>query len=147
MTGKEASVLLASHMPGTFLIRESSDRQHLFTLSIRTMAGTKNLRIVCDENSFYLQTDPENVDKVPHFDCVLKLVNFYIHQRKSNIVYYIIAGGERLPLELIQPLYFSISPLKHLCRRSINKELNNSYKKDQLPRKVQEYLEKYQFDL
>ncbi|XP_015227608.1 suppressor of cytokine signaling 3a [Cyprinodon tularosa] len=147
MTGKQASVLLSPHRPGTFLIRESSDHQHLFTLSVKTETGTKNLRIQCDEKSFFLQTDPKNVDSVPHFDCVLKLINYYICQRKASIVYYISAGGERIPLELIKPLYFSMSTLQHLCRKTINKELDISSQRDQLPNKVQEYLDKYEVDI
>uniref|UniRef100_A0A3B5LSQ0 Suppressor of cytokine signaling 3a n=1 Tax=Xiphophorus couchianus TaxID=32473 RepID=A0A3B5LSQ0_9TELE len=70
ITGKEAGIVLARQAPGTFLIRESSDRQHLFTLSVKTKTGTKNLRIVCEEDSFHLQTDPGNVEKAPRFNCV-----------------------------------------------------------------------------
>ncbi|XP_012732360.1 suppressor of cytokine signaling 3a [Fundulus heteroclitus] len=147
MTGKQASVLLSPHMPGTFLVRESSDNQHLFTLSVKTQTGTKNLRIQCDEKSFFLQTDPKNVEHVPHFDCVLKLINYYIRQRNSSTVYYIRAGGERIPLELIKPLYLSMSSLQHLCRKKINKDLDISSQRDQLPSTVQDYLNKYDVDI
>lgn len=147
MNGKQASALLSPHMPGTFLLRESQDSGHLFTLSIKTETGTKNLRIVCDKNSFFLHTSPENVDKVPHFDCVLKLVNFYVNQTKSSIVYYISAGGERMPLELIKPLYLTMSSLQHLCRKTINKDLDIAAQKDKLPSKVLEYILNYGVDL
>ncbi|XP_047215234.1 suppressor of cytokine signaling 3-like isoform X2 [Girardinichthys multiradiatus] len=147
ITGKQSSVLLSSHLPGTFLIRESSDNQHLFTLSIKTEMGTKNLRIQCDENSFFLQTDPKNMDIAPRFECVLKLINYYICQRKANIAHYIGAGGERIPLELIRPLYLSMSSLQHLCRKKINKDLDISSQKDQLPSTVRDYLNKYDVDI
>lgn len=147
ITGKEAGTVLARQAPGTFLIRESSDRQHLFTLSVKTKTGTKNLRIVCEEDSFHLQTDPGNVEKAPRFNCVLKLVDFYIRLGTSGFVYYINAGGERMPLMLVKPLYLSISPLKHLCRKKINKDLDISGIKEKLPGKVKEYLDRYQIAL
>ncbi|XP_007556392.1 suppressor of cytokine signaling 3a [Poecilia formosa] len=147
ITGKEAGIVLARQAPGTFLIRESSDRQHLFTLSVKTNTGTKNLRIVCEEDSFHLQTDPGNVERAPRFNCVLKLVDFYIRVGTSGFVYYINAGGERMPLMLVKPLYLSISPLKHLCRKKINKDLDISGIKETLPGKVQDYLDKYQIAL
>ncbi|KAE8284192.1 Suppressor of cytokine signaling 3 [Larimichthys crocea] len=43
--GREASSMLRSEPPGTFLIRDSSDHHHFFTLSVQTARGTKNLRI------------------------------------------------------------------------------------------------------
>uniref|UniRef100_A0AAV2KI76 SH2 domain-containing protein n=1 Tax=Knipowitschia caucasica TaxID=637954 RepID=A0AAV2KI76_KNICA len=69
INGKEANVMLASEPTGTFLVRDSSDNRHLFTLSVKTASGTKNLRIQIDSSSFFLQTDPKNVLSVPHFDC------------------------------------------------------------------------------
>ncbi|XP_076154704.1 LOW QUALITY PROTEIN: suppressor of cytokine signaling 3b [Alosa pseudoharengus] len=78
MGGKEASSLLNAEPAGTFLVRDSSDHRHFFTLSVKTVTGTKNLRIQCDACSFYLQTDPCDAQKVPHFDCVLKLIHHYM---------------------------------------------------------------------
>ncbi|XP_063078063.1 suppressor of cytokine signaling 3b [Engraulis encrasicolus] len=78
MGGKEASALLSAEPAGTFLVRDSSDHRHFFTLSVKTASGTKNLRIQCDACSFYLQTDPHDAQRVPHFDCVLKLIHHYM---------------------------------------------------------------------
>ncbi|XP_030592006.1 suppressor of cytokine signaling 3a [Archocentrus centrarchus] len=123
ITGRDANTMLANEKVGTFLIRDSSDNQHLFTLSVKTASGTKNLRIECDMNSFYLQTDPKNIQSVPHFDCVLKLVNFYMGQNKGNIhsgnIYYIYSSGQKIPLELIKPLSYCLSTLQHLCRKQL----------------------------
>lgn len=147
ITGKEANVMLAAEATGTFLIRDSSDNRHLFALSVKTASGTKNLRIQCDTASFYLQTDPKNVQSVPHFDCVLKLVNYYMSQSKGNThsgsIYYIYSGGEKIPLELTKPLACSLSTLQHLCRKTVNGHLDISSKRDQLPHPLKEFLEKY----
>ncbi|KFZ51971.1 Suppressor of cytokine signaling 3, partial [Antrostomus carolinensis] len=45
VTGGEANLLLSTEPAGTFLIRDSSDQRHFFTLSVKTESGTKNLRI------------------------------------------------------------------------------------------------------
>lgn len=145
MTGKEANLMLASEATGTFLIRDSSDNQHLFALSIKTASGTKNLRILCDSASFYLQTDPKNIQSAPHFDCVLKLVHFYMSQSKGNArsTYYIYSGVEKVPLELVKPLSFALSSLQHLCRKTVNGHLDISTRRDQLPHPLKEFLQEY----
>ncbi|XDV14143.1 hypothetical protein PO909_002339 [Leuciscus waleckii] len=73
ISGKEANHLLNSETSGTFLVRDSSDNRHFFTLSVKTESGTKNLRVQCDNKSFFLQTDSKSAQSVPRFDCVLKL--------------------------------------------------------------------------
>ncbi|XP_034046632.1 suppressor of cytokine signaling 3a [Thalassophryne amazonica] len=151
ITGKEANNLLLSEATGTFLIRDSSDNRHLFTLSLMTVSGTKNLRIQCDSSSFFLQTDPKNIQSVPHFDCVLKLVHYYMPQSKAAIsgnnhngnAFYIYSGGEKIPLELLKPLSGSLSTLQHLCRKTLNGHLDISSKRDQLPHPLKEFLQEY----
>ncbi|XP_040845780.1 suppressor of cytokine signaling 3 [Ochotona curzoniae] len=78
VTGGEANLLLSAEPAGTFLIRDSSDQRHFFTLSVKTQSGTKNLRIQCEGGSFSLQSDPRSTQPVPRFDCVLKLVRHYM---------------------------------------------------------------------
>ncbi|KAM3864338.1 suppressor of cytokine signaling 3a [Diretmus argenteus] len=150
--GKEANSMLTSEPTGTFLIRDSSDNRHLFTLSVKTVSGTKNLRIQCDTGSFFLQTDPKSIQSVPHFDCVLKLVHYYMPQSiaamsvgntRSGNIYYIYSGGEKIPLELIKPLSSSLSTLQHLCRKTVNGHLDISTKRDQLPHPLKEFLKEY----
>lgn len=147
ITGKEANAMLETEATGTFLIRDSSDNRHLFALSVKTESGTKNLRIQCDSASFYLQTDPKNIQSIPHFDCVLKLVHYYMSQSKGNThsgtIYYIYSGGEKIPLELIKPLPCSLSTLQHLCRKTLNGHLDNSSRKEQLPHPLKEFLQEY----
>ncbi|XP_064181157.1 suppressor of cytokine signaling 3-like [Anguilla rostrata] len=78
LSGSEASGLLRPHPAGTFLLRDSSDRRHFFTLSVQTACGAKNLRVQCDSAAFFLQTDPRSAQPAPRFDCVLKLVHHYM---------------------------------------------------------------------
>lgn len=151
VSGKEASNLLSSEPPGTFLVRDSSDHHHFFTLSVKTATGTKNLRIQCDSSSFFLQTDPRSEQVVPRFDCVLKLIHHYMPSAgtvsSSNAgegsAYFIYSGGEKIPLELLRPLASSMSSLQHLCRKTLNGHIDVSTKRDQLPHPLQEFLQEY----
>ncbi|XP_050980712.1 suppressor of cytokine signaling 3b [Labeo rohita] len=160
VSGKEASALLSSEPPGTFLVRDSSDHHHFFTLSVKTTTGTKNLRIQCDSVSFFLQTDPRSEQAVPRFDCVLKLIHHYmpspgtgasskVHDvgeggsAADGSAYYIYSGGEKIPLELLRPLASSMSSLQHLCRKTLNGHIDVSTKRDQLPHPLQEFLQEY----
>ncbi|XP_026181662.1 suppressor of cytokine signaling 3a [Mastacembelus armatus] len=147
ITGKEANAMLAVENIGTFLIRDSSDNRHLFALSVKTASGTKNLRIQCDSSSFYLQTDPKNIQSVPHFDCVLKLVHYYMPQSKGNTrsgnMCHIYCGGEKIPLELIKPFSCSLSTLQHLCRKAVNGHSDILSKKEKLPIPLKEFLQEY----
>ncbi|KAJ7989822.1 hypothetical protein DPEC_G00308480 [Dallia pectoralis] len=152
ISGKDANVMLAAESVGTFLIRDSSDNRHFFTLSVKTASGTKNLRIQCDSGCFFLQTDPKNLQAVPRFDCVLKLVHHYMppakgassgNTRGGNASYYIDSGGEKIPLELLKPFSTCLSTLQHLCRKTVNGHLDMSGKRDQLPHPLKEFLQEY----
>ncbi|KAL6475405.1 hypothetical protein MHYP_G00164450 [Metynnis hypsauchen] len=165
VSGKEASALLSAEPHGTFLVRDSSDHHHFFTLSVKTATGTKNLRIQCDACSFFLQTDPRSSQAVPRFDCVLKLIHHYMPSARGagattsveqagvdsvdgssgvdGSTYFIYSGGEKIPLELLRPLASSMSSLQHLCRKTLNGHIDMSAKRDQLPQTLQEFLEEY----
>lgn len=164
MGGREASSMLRSEPPGTFLIRDSSDHHHFFTLSVQTARGTKNLRIHSEGGGFFLQPDPQNAHELPQFDCVLKLIAHYMGkgpdaarssdgacgsnaggaEMKGRGVYLIHTGGERIPLELRRPLLTSLSSLQHLCRTTLNNGgLRRSEQSEQLPHTLRDYLEEY----
>ncbi|XP_005989150.1 suppressor of cytokine signaling 3b [Latimeria chalumnae] len=149
VSGGDANLLLSAEPAGTFLIRDSSDSRHFFTLSVKTESGTKNLRIQCDSCSFFLQTDPKSTQSVPKFDCVLKLVHHYMPSKCAEsgsgrrTAYYIYSGGERIPLVLARPLSSSVSTLQHLCRKTVNGHLDISNKVGELPVPIKEFLQEY----
>ncbi|XP_007886842.1 suppressor of cytokine signaling 3 [Callorhinchus milii] len=148
MNGAEANRLLSPEPAGTFLIRDSSDNRHFFTLSVKTDSGTKNLRIQCENCAFFLQTDSKSAQAVPKFDCVLKLVHHYMSAKSpatGNVKrgYFIYSGGEKVPLILSKPLASSVSTLQHLCRRTVNVAGDMSGKVDGLPMPVRQFLQEY----
>lgn len=65
VTGGEANLLLSAEPAGTFLIRDSSDQRHFFTLSVKTQSGTKNLRIQCEGAAFRCRVTPEARSQFP----------------------------------------------------------------------------------
>ncbi|KAA0705182.1 Suppressor of cytokine signaling 3 [Triplophysa tibetana] len=150
ISGKEANHMLSAETSGTFLLRDSSDNRHFFTLSVKTDSGTKNLRVQCDNKSFHLQTDSKSSQSAPRFDCVLKLVHHYMPSSRSALaignhrgVYYIYSGGEKIPLELFRPLTCTLSSLQHLCRKTVNGHVDVSSKREQLPQQLKEFLQEY----
>ncbi|XP_044528039.1 suppressor of cytokine signaling 3 [Gracilinanus agilis] len=170
VTGGEANLLLSAEPAGTFLIRDSSDQRHFFTLSVKTQSGTKNLRIQCEGGSFSLQSDPRSTQPVPRFDCVLKLVHHYMPPSSSSSstssaaspssmqdqllpqplpgappkrAYYIYSGGEKIPLVLSRPLSSNVASLQHLCRKTVNGHLDSYEKVTQLPGPIREFLDQY----
>lgn len=159
VTGGEANLLLSAEPAGTFLIRDSSDQRHFFTLSVKTQSGTKNLRIQCEGGSFSLQSDPRSTQPVPRFDCVLKLVHHYMPPPPPAAfpagpaaaapagpprrAYYIYSGGEKIPLVLSRPLSSNVATLQHLCRKTVNGHLDSYEKVTQLPGPIREFLDQY----
>ncbi|XP_051987993.1 suppressor of cytokine signaling 3-like [Xyrauchen texanus] len=150
ISGKDANHMLNLEPSGTFLVRDSSDNRHFFTLSVKTESGTKNLRVQCDNKSFFLQTDTKSMQSVPRFDCVLKLVHHYMPLSRSPLsignsrsAYYIYSGGDKIPLELLRPLPCTMSSLQHLCRKTVNGHIDVSSKRDQLPQQLKEFLQEY----
>uniref|UniRef100_H9GQS4 Uncharacterized protein n=1 Tax=Anolis carolinensis TaxID=28377 RepID=H9GQS4_ANOCA len=98
LSGAEAKRLLTSQLPGVFLVRDSSDHHHLFTLSVRTTTGITNLRIQQQGSAFHLEALP-GAGHPPAFCCVVQLVEHY--------------------LCLGAPLRCKVPTLQELCRRAV----------------------------
>lgn len=156
ISGREASTLLRSEPPGTFLIRDSSDHHHFFALSVQTSRGIKNLRIHSQDDGFFLQRDPQSSHEPPRFDCVLKLITHYMGKSQGGPVdpavsfngrhvYLIHSGGEKVPLELQRPLCTSLSSLQHLCRRTLNNASlrAKNERQEEIPHTLKDFLQEY----
>ncbi|XP_063042273.1 suppressor of cytokine signaling 3a [Engraulis encrasicolus] len=148
INGREAQALLEGQAVGAFLLRDSSDAHHFFTLSVRTQRGTKNLRVQCDSASFWLESDPHSQTQ-PRFDCILKMVQHYMppHGDAQAPVppscYICCSDAGKVPLLLRRPLTCGLTSLKHLCRKTVNGHQGACTERQQLPLTIQEFLGEY----
>ncbi|XP_070580647.1 suppressor of cytokine signaling 2-like [Ptychodera flava] len=157
MSSKEAKDKLRSTPTGTFLIRDSQDPRHLFSLSVKTHRGTTSVRIeYTSEGKFRLDSDESIRDRAPVFDCVVKLIAYYMDGESTTYnpgkqLYWLEPSGRKdVPVKLSCPLKADVPTLQHLCRLSINRSLktNISPKKRvanlPLPGTLKNYLMDYQ---
>lgn len=150
----EAKVLLRRHPVGTFLLRDSSDDRFPFALSVQTRRGTTSIRIVCEcGGRFRLDCEPEQVHMMPTFDCVVALVQSYVHQGErrttpNNLVLQEMNGRKDLPVLLRRPYETSAPSLAHLCRKRINGIMGTkSINRLQLLPSLKDFLNDYPYDI
>lgn len=120
ITSNEAKDLLKHKQLGTFLVRQSSDPRHLFTITLKTVLLVTSVRIVMLNGLFRLDSAGDSY--VPSFDCVVKLVSYYVAAATKE------SHGKskwtKSKLILTRPLYKEVSSLKHLSRIAVNRHLH-----------------------
>ena len=135
LTMDEAKMKLKDHTVGTFVLRDSSHSGFLYTLSTKTMRGTTSVRIAYNNGYFRLDCVEQLASYMPRFDCILRLIQYYIlaSKRKSSKCVWIESSGRKdTPVILNAPLQEKISSLKHLTRKAVHKAVPND-KLEQLP--------------
>jgi suppressor of cytokine signaling 2 len=81
LTGEMGMKVVLANGIGSFLVRDSSHKQYLFTLTVNTSGGVTNVRIVYSHGLFSL--DCEASDTSAKFDCVLKMISYYVSNSKK----------------------------------------------------------------
>ena len=121
---------------GTYLLRDSTDTRHLFTLSVRTDKGMTNVRILYKRGRFALDSTEPQDRNMPNFDCVLKLIYYYMRVSNNLDGRKVLATEnkekdsdatnvpEEIPFVLKKPLFHKPATLKHLCRTAVNRTYN-----------------------
>uniref|UniRef100_A0A8C8STI3 Suppressor of cytokine signaling 1 n=1 Tax=Pelusios castaneus TaxID=367368 RepID=A0A8C8STI3_9SAUR len=99
LTVSAAHEKLKSEPQGTFLIRDSRQKNCFFTISVKTATGPTSIRINFQAGRFSLDGSKES------FDCLLKLVEHYMSSPRNWLV---------TPLRKVRA-----RPLQELCRKSI----------------------------
>lgn len=84
LSWKDAICLLMSSTVGTFLVRDSSDSQFFYSLSIQTKCGPTSIRIYYHNGEFRLDAEPHVAKFMPRFSCVLKLIQYYVESTKTR---------------------------------------------------------------
>lgn len=158
----KAKVLLRDQPVGKFLVRDSSDSRHLFTITLVTTTGITNVRIVLCEGLYSVDkkdtyTTERNIEEFqqyssPRFDCVVKMIFYYMLVTRK-----VLQGDSSETLEntrtakflLWSPLYKEVASLQHLCRKALNKQLLANGIKDlpAVPSTVKLYLSQYPYPI
>ncbi|KAJ8411387.1 hypothetical protein AAFF_G00173930 [Aldrovandia affinis] len=152
LTANEAKEILQDAAEGTFLLRDSSQRDYLFTISAMTSAGPTNLRIEYKEGKFKLDSVVLVKPKLKQFDSVVHLVEHYVLLSRTSCKG---SGGEppgpslappngAVQLLLTTPVYAAMPSLQHLCRISINK-VTRRVQDLPLPNRLKDYLTDYAY--
>jgi len=146
----ESAQLLKNTAEGTFLVRDSADPRFLFTLSVNRDAkdGPTSVRIHFSHGKFRLDADEKIQHKMPTFDSVCELVQFYCAgqqasgaKSQSNHVWVDNRGQLYSPICLNQPLMKQVSSLKHLARMAVHKNFQSQKTPNTwVPNPIKDYL-------
>ncbi|XP_029901919.1 suppressor of cytokine signaling 2 [Myripristis murdjan] len=151
LTANEAKEILQDASEGTFLVRDSSQRDYLFTISAMTSAGPTNLRIEYKHGKFKLDSVVLVKPKLKQFDSVVHLVEHYVQLSRttekgaSNSQPSAPPNGT-VQLLLTKPVYTAIPSLQHLCRIAINKT-TRQVQELPLPNRLKDYLTDYTYNV
>uniref|UniRef100_A0A3P8URG8 Suppressor of cytokine signaling 2 n=1 Tax=Cynoglossus semilaevis TaxID=244447 RepID=A0A3P8URG8_CYNSE len=140
LSASEAREVLQDAAEGTFLVRDSSQRDYLFTISAMTSAGPTNLRIEYKHGKFKLDSVVLMRPKLKQFNSVVHLVEHYVTLSRTH------THNGMLQLLLIKPVYTSTPSLQHLCRITINcrtKQVQDL----PLPNRLKDYLMDYTYNV
>lgn len=148
----QSQELLKDNAIGSFLVRDSSDPNFLFSLSVQTDRGPTSVRLHYCNGYFRLDAQTHIQASMPTFPTVLELIEYYVDQCKcrkkeaemlsskngsGDLCY----GGVGAQVWVDQrgKVYSSIfldrplrkndsaSSLKHLCRLAVHRAIKRSY--------------------
>ncbi|XP_062238292.1 suppressor of cytokine signaling 2 [Platichthys flesus] len=155
LTATEAKEILQDAAEGTFLVRDSSQRDYLFTISAMTSAGPTNLRIEYKHGKFKLDSVVLVRPKLKQFDSVVHLVEHYVMLSKTSdnttadpqfSAAAAAAPNGTVQLLLTKPMYTATPALQHLCRIAINKT-TRQVQDLPLPNRLRDYLTDYAYNV
>ncbi|XP_072233752.1 suppressor of cytokine signaling 2 [Leuresthes tenuis] len=152
LTANEAKEILQDAPEGTFLLRDSSQRDYLFTISAMTSAGPTNLRIECKHGKFKLDSVVLVKPKLRQFDSVVHLVEHYVQLSRSSgataAAAQASAAGPNGTVQLLltKPVYVATPSLQHLCRIAIN-GTTRQVQDLPIPNRLKAYLMDYTYNV
>ncbi len=161
LSWKSAIELLMPTPVGTFLVRDSSDSNYLYSLSIQTKCGPTSIRIHYSKGEFRLDADHNVSNYLPKFPCLIKLIQYYVDLTKNlplmckqddeNQNWLNFLGEVFSQIVISRPLYNKghVPSLKHLSRLCVNQNLVDANFRSVLPAPsfVISYLDKYPYKI
>ncbi|CAH2037818.1 unnamed protein product, partial [Iphiclides podalirius] len=123
-----ARSLLKDASVGAFVIRDSGDRNFIFSLSVQTERGPTSVRLHFEEGFFRLDCDRPLARYMPRFRCVVELVQHYTRvgdRGAAGTVWVDREGCTHSPVLLRTPLRKTPPTLLHAARLAVHKALSN----------------------
>ncbi|MEQ2223458.1 hypothetical protein ILYODFUR_036899 [Ilyodon furcidens] len=148
LTANEAKEILQDSSEGTFLLRDSSQVDYLFTISTMTSAGPTNLRIEFRHGKFKLDSVVLVKPKLKQFDSVVHLVEHYVQLSRTTSKATTATAGPNGTVQLLltKPVYTTTPSLQHLCRIVINRTAQ-SVQDLPIPSRLKDYMTDYTYNL
>ena len=147
----EATSVLENADVGTFLLRDSSDSRYYYSLSVRLQSNILNIRVLFSNGKFMFDCFETNLNEIPKFDCVVKLIGYYVSitqdkRDKRKVLARSDVGESEIRLE--KPLFNKVPTLQHLCRRLVNKTFTKEEQSQfLLPNPVEKYMRDYPYSI
>lgn len=126
MSSSEAKSKLKDCPVGRFIVRSSSDPNHLYTISVKTKRGPTSIRVLYDLGKFSLDADEKSRVSMPSFSAFLELLDYYVRLTagKTEQCRFLDRSGRKdLPIILDKPRLAKVPDLKSVCRTNINRLL------------------------
>ncbi|XP_012945506.1 uncharacterized protein LOC101864191 [Aplysia californica] len=140
---EQAALILQDREDGSFLVRDSSDRKYLLSLSFKSLGEVHHTRIEHAKGLFSFWSQPESHGKARICEFIEKSVQ---NSRDGRFLYFLrpsSQGTPPLPIKLLVPVSrnFRVASLKHLSRFVVRQTVRNDHI-DLLPvpEKVKRYL-------
>lgn len=130
LSSEEAEEILKNTQDGSFILRDSSDACHLFTLSLKAHDLVVSVRVAFSRGQFKL--DSYRQEDSPAFESVVDLVDYYLADKSREFFVAVPEIGE-FPVSLQHPIWKEVPTLQHLCRRCIVQRWRTAKQLDGLP--------------
>ncbi len=114
----QANDMLMRAQNGSFILRDSTDACHLFTLSLKSHNVVVSVRVNFSRGQFKL--DSCHQDDCPSFHSVVDLIDYYLVDETREFYVKVPEYGE-FPVSLKHPVWKEVPTLQHLCRMCIVK--------------------------
>jgi hypothetical protein len=130
MTSEEADGVLQETDNGSFILRDSNDVCHLFSLSLKAHNRVISVRVQFSRGRFKLDSSTQDC---PSFNSVVDLVNYYLQDYCHRSFYVEVPGLGELLVTLRYPILKEALSLQELCRIVIVRQLKTPDNIDTLP--------------
>ena len=139
ITSNQANEVLKNAQNGSFILRDSTDACHLFTLSLKANDIVVSVRVAFSRGMFKL--DSWNQEDSPSFNSVVDMIEYYLADEKHKFYVELPRVGE-FPVFLKHPIWKSVPSLQHQCRYDIVKccRTSGNIRKLPLPLHLLRYL-------